>query len=100
MAKILASFGCLVTTAASVREAIEAVDRGEFDLLLSDIGLPDGTGLDVMRHVGKRPLVGIALSGFGQDEDVRRSREAGFATHLTKPVNVQALHEVIRSVRR
>ena len=52
-----------------------------------------------MRHVAARSKVtGIALSGFGQDDDIRRSREAGFVTHLTKPVSFQALKEVIRNV--
>jgi hypothetical protein len=71
-------------------------DGREFDLLVSDIGLPDGTGMDVMRHMRKNTqLKGIALSGFGQDEDLRQSREAGFETHLTKPVNFQMLRDVI-----
>jgi CheY-like chemotaxis protein/anti-sigma regulatory factor (Ser/Thr protein kinase) len=97
--RVLASFGCVVTTASSVKEAIEAAERETFDLLLSDIGLPDGSGMDVMKHVAARYAIkGIALSGFGQDEDMRRSREAGFVTHLTKPVNLQKLHEVIRTV--
>jgi PAS domain S-box-containing protein len=99
MTRLLASLGCVVTTASSVKEAIEAADRQTFDLLLSDIGLPDGTGVDVMKHVAARhSLKGIALSGYGQDEDIRRSRDAGFTTHLTKPVNLQTLHEVIRKV--
>jgi CheY-like chemotaxis protein len=99
LGRLLTSLGCTVTAAASVKEAIEAADRQKFDLLLSDIGLPDGTGVDVMKHIGARhSLKGIALSGYGQDEDVRRSRDAGFATHLTKPVNLQTLHEEIRKV--
>ena len=99
LARLLKSLGCVVTTAGSVKEAIDAAERQPFDLLLSDIGLPDGSGIDVMRHVGARhKLKGVALSGYGQDEDLRRSREAGFETHLTKPVNLQALHEVIRKV--
>jgi PAS domain S-box-containing protein len=99
LTRLLASFGCDVTAVGSVREAVAAAERQTFDLLLSDIGLPDGTGLDVMRHVAARSKVtGIALSGFGQDEDVRRSREAGFVTHLTKPVTLQALKEVIRNM--
>jgi PAS domain S-box-containing protein len=99
MTKLLASLGCIVTTASSVREAVEASDRQTFDLLLSDIGLPDGSGLDVMKHVAaKSQVTGIALSGFGQDEDLRRSREAGFTTHLTKPVSIQALQDIIRNV--
>jgi PAS domain S-box-containing protein len=99
MTRLLASLGCEVTAAASVSEAIAAADRQTFDLLVSDIGLPDGSGIDVMRHVrSHHRLVGIALSGFGQDDDIRRSRDAGFATHLTKPVNVETLHEAIRKV--
>jgi CheY-like chemotaxis protein/anti-sigma regulatory factor (Ser/Thr protein kinase) len=99
LGKLLASFGCVVTAAGSVREAVEAADRQAFDLLLSDIGLPDGSGIDVMRHMAaKSKVTGIALSGFGQDDDLRRSREAGFATHLIKPVNVQTLRETIRKV--
>ena len=78
---------------------MEAAERQTFDLLLSDIGLPDGSGMDVMRHMAaKFKVAGIALSGFGQDEDLRRSREAGFATHLTKPVNFQTLQSAIRKV--
>ena len=85
-----------MTAAGTVREAMEIADRLDFDLLLSDIGLPDGTGLDVMRHVrARKPVRGIALSGFGQDDDLRRSREAGFEQHLTKPVNFQTLRRVI-----
>lgn len=98
MSKVLASFGCVVTAAGSVREAVEAAERQSFDLLLSDIGLPDGSGIDVMRHMAARSKVrGIALSGFGQDEDLRRSREAGFSVHLTKPISVQTLRETIKN---
>ena len=99
LARLLKAAGCVVSVAASVREALEVVDRESFDLLVSDIGLPDGTGLDVMRHAKSRHnLKGIALSGFGQDEDLIRSSEAGFETHLTKPVNFQMLKDVIRRV--
>jgi PAS domain S-box-containing protein len=101
MTRLLASLGCIVTTASTVREAVEASERQTFDLLLSDIGLPDGSGLDVMKHVAtKSQVMGIALSGFGQDEDLRRSREAGFVTHLTKPVSIQALQDVIRNISK
>ena len=101
LTRLLRSFGCQVTAAASVREAVALADRQAFDLLLSDIGLPDGSGVEVMRHLKTRQNVpGIALTGFGQDEDMRRSREAGFETHLTKPVNLKTLHEAIRKVAR
>jgi PAS domain S-box-containing protein len=97
MARILGGFGCEVTTAANATEAIAAARRQRFDLLVSDIGLPDGSGLDVMRQVkAEQGIAGIALSGYGQDDDKRRSREAGFTEHLVKPVNFQILHDVIK----
>ena len=99
MRRLLASFGCRVTDVGTVREALAAVDRERFDLLVSDIGLPDGSGTEVMRHIRARHGTrGIALSGFGQPDDLRRSQEAGFATHLTKPVNFKTLQEVIQKV--
>ena len=99
LSRLLAGLGFVVTAVGSVKDAVEAAERQPFDLLLSDIGLPDGSGMDVMKHVAARHgLKGIALSGFGQDEDVRRSRDAGFATHITKPVNVQMLQQVIRAI--
>jgi CheY-like chemotaxis protein len=98
MARLLRSLGCRVTTAGSVREAIEASDKSTFDLLISDIGLPDGSGLDVMQHFKKLQIRGIALSGFGQEEDLRRSIEAGFERHLTKPLNFKTLREILSQV--
>jgi PAS domain S-box-containing protein len=97
--RLLTGFGCIVTPTGSVKEALEAAERASFDLLLSDIGLPDGSGTDVMKRLAAtQGLKGIALSGFGQDDDLQRSREAGFATHLTKPVNIQMLQQVIKTL--
>jgi two-component system CheB/CheR fusion protein len=96
MARLLKTLGCHVTAAASVAEAIAASETQAFDLLISDIGLPDGTGLDVMRHMQSRVPRAIALSGYGQEEDLKRSRDAGFAVHLTKPVNFNMLKAVLR----
>jgi len=99
MARLLQSFGCKVTEAASVAEALSAADRIQFDVLLSDIGLPDGTGNQIMAELKQRHgIKGIAVSGFGQDEDIRRSREAGFEMHLIKPVSLQILRDTIRRV--
>jgi excisionase family DNA binding protein len=98
MRRILESDGHCVTVAASVQEATRAANAGEFDLLISDIGLPDGTGHDVMRSVRAcHPrMPAIAMTGFGMEQDIRNSEEAGFTMHLTKPVDVNALEAAIR----
>ena len=99
MQQLLTMFGYVVQTASSVKVARELAETSTFDLVISDIGLPDGTGLDVMRHLRTRQgIKGIALSGFGMEEDLRRSREAGFSRHLTKPVNLQTLQQTIDEV--
>jgi CheY-like chemotaxis protein len=99
MVRLLKSFGCTVTEASSVAEALAAADRDEFDVLLSDIGLPDGSGNEIMTELKSRqPIKGIAVSGYGQDTDLQRSREAGFEMHLIKPVNLQTLRDSIRRV--
>ena len=68
----------------------------EFDLLISDIGLPDGSGVELMQKIREiSPLPGIALSGFGMQHDIERSKEAGFLEHLTKPINFAQLQAVI-----
>lgn len=96
MARILRDAGLKVEWAPSVAEGLHLAGETRFDVLISDIGLPDGSGLDLMRQLRTRqPIVGIALSGFGMEEDVRRSRDAGFDLHLTKPLNFKVLLERI-----
>jgi CheY-like chemotaxis protein len=94
--------GHRITVAGSVAAGLAAADQGgRIDLVVSDLGLPDGTGLELMQELNIRYGVrGIALSGYGMEEDVRRSLDAGFERHLTKPVNVQALHTAIREALR
>jgi PAS domain S-box-containing protein len=98
MADLLRALGHVVTVAGSVGSALSVAEAqgGRFDLVVSDLGLPDGTGLDLMRELSSLyGLKGIALSGYGMEEDVLRSREAGFSKHLTKPVDMQALKAAI-----
>ena len=88
-----------MTAAGTVADAWVAFQADDFDMIVSDIGLPDGTGLDLMRKVKKVGRVpAIALTGYGMDEDVRRSREAGFTTHMTKPIDFTKLEAMIRQV--
>lgn len=91
--------GFEVVSADSVGAAIRLIDSHWLDVLVSDLGLPDGSGLQVLQHaLGKQPGIhAIALSGFGMSEDLLKSREAGFRHHLVKPVDVQKLEEAIRA---
>jgi two-component system CheB/CheR fusion protein len=99
MARLLTRLGYQVRTADSVRSALDAAGETQFDLLISDIGLPDGSGLELMRQLlAQRPIKGIALSGFGMEEDVKKSKEAGFYEHLTKPINFKRLETAIKDL--
>jgi PAS domain S-box-containing protein len=99
MARLLRRMGYVVESADSVRAALELAAREHYDLLISDLGLPDGSGLDVMREIRRRyGLKGLAISGYGTDEDVRESREAGFQQLLTKPVTVGTLESAVREM--
>lgn len=99
LAALLRRAGFTVVTAPSVTAAIETAKGGAFDLLVSDLGLPDGTGYDVMRNVhALLGIPGVAMSGFGMEEDIRRSREAGFSEHLVKPIDIAELIATIRRV--
>ena len=88
-----------VRTAVDLASARDLVASEVFDLLISDLDLPDGSGLDLMHEISAtRSFPGIAISGFGSDEDVRMSKEAGFAVHLTKPIDLQTLEATMRRV--
>ena len=99
MGRLLGQSGYLVTVAHSVASALKFAAAGAFDLVISDIGLPDATGHDLMRQLKSRyRMKGIALSGYGMDDDVRRGRDAGFDDHVTKPVNLPQLQAAIDRV--
>ena len=99
MKRMLERRGYQITIAHSAEQAVEKVRTQEFDLLISDIGLPDRSGYELMREVRlNKHLPGIALSGFGSELDVNQAREAGFAEHLTKPINFERLEKTIQSL--
>lgn len=97
LAALLDLAGCDVTVAGSVKQALAAAGD-EHRLLISDLALPDGSGRDLLARLraAGRELDAIVLSGFGTDEDVRKSLDAGFREHLTKPVDVDELLAVLR----
>jgi two-component system CheB/CheR fusion protein len=99
MRTLLVRDGHDVLTASTVREALNILHTDKLDLLVSDLGLPDGNGLEVMRRLGEiSDAKGIAVSGYGMDEDVERSGQAGFSVHLTKPINVLELKQAIQKL--
>ena len=99
MKRMLERHGYEITLAHSAEQAVEKVRTEEFDLLISDIGLPDRSGYELMREVRlNKDLPGIALSGFGSEQDVNQAREAGFSEHLTKPINFERLEKTIQTL--
>lgn len=98
MTKLLSDMGHRALAAGGLESALQLVRDNELDLVISDLGLPDGSGHDLMRQIRQRHLRGIALSGYGMEEDLRRSEEAGFSEHLIKPIDVSRLAAAIRRV--
>ncbi len=110
MARMLRRAGFHVTAASNLAQAIaeaEAARKTVDDngrtrpvrLVISDLGLPDGSGYDLMRKLrADHRLRGVALSGFGMEDDVRHAQEAGFSRHLTKPVDFDLLLTTIREL--
>lgn len=97
--ELLESWGHEVDIAGSVGQAVTRFNQNKPDLLISDIGLPDGSGWALLQILkGMAPMKAIALSGFGAEIDLERSRQAGFQVHLIKPVISKQLEEAIAQV--
>jgi signal transduction histidine kinase/ActR/RegA family two-component response regulator len=97
LARLLGASGYHVSVANTAGGGLEIYRRQKFDIVVSDIGLPDATGYDFMRSLRAiRAIKGIAMSGYGMEEDIRKSLEAGFNEHLVKPVNLLSLEQAIR----
>ena len=99
LSTLLRRAGHSVVTAGTVAEGLAAAGEGKFDLVISDLGLPDGTGIHLMEKLRDTAgLRGIALSGYGMEDDLIRCREAGFVAHLVKPVRFADLRRAIDSL--
>ncbi len=99
MGRFLTLCGHQVVTAATYEKALTVGRQEKFDLVISDLGLPDGSGYELMRALRSvSPVKGIALSGYGMKADVDRSLAAGFSVHLTKPCDLSALNTIIEKV--
>jgi DNA-binding response OmpR family regulator len=97
MQSVLEHSGHRVLRAGDVAVALDMAAKNDFDLLVSDLGLPDGSGLDLMRELRARghKFPAIALSGYGQEKDIAQSAGAGFHMHLVKPVDIDRLLQAV-----
>jgi len=96
LSRLLTHFGHNVVTADNVERAIDIMGSDKIDAVLCDIGLPDGSGYEVAAQArAKGNIKAIALTGFGTEQDLQRSKEAGFDFHLVKPINFQELQTVL-----
>jgi signal transduction histidine kinase len=97
LTNLLRRRGYHVRSALNFQSALDLGTKEEFDVLISDLALPDGSGIDLMRTLqSTRPVFGIALTGFGMEDDARKCREAGFQYHLVKPIDLNKLDLLIQ----
>lgn len=101
LTRFLEMMGHKVHSARTRTEALDLLARENYDVLLSDIGLPDGTGWELLQAAeAHRPPYAIAMSGFGTNADRVRSKAAGFRHHLTKPFNPDELDHLLEEAAR
>ena len=99
LSRLLDHFGHEISTANDAQSALDMINSEEFDVVLCDIALPDGTGYDVIAEAKrKRVLKAVALSAFAARDDVERGKKAGFDFHLAKPVDFHELRSVLGQI--
>jgi HAMP domain-containing protein/signal transduction histidine kinase len=96
LTNLLRRRGYHVQSALTFQSALDLGAKDQFDVLISDLGLPDGSGIDLIQKLASTPPLGIALTGFGMEQDIRRSREVGFQHHLVKPIDLNKLDSLIQ----
>jgi len=100
----LTTFGCEVSTATEAMEGISIATRHPPDLIISDIGMPDVDGYELMRVVrktaGLEQVPAIALTGYARDEDRELALSAGYSAHISKPANIGRLLNLIKKLTR
>ena len=101
MKMFLDLYGHTTETAGTMQGALNAAFSSSFDLVITDIGLPDGDGWELMRRLRERsPVRAVAMSGYGWKEDLEKSRAAGFEAHLLKPLKITDLENVLRKMEQ
>ena len=100
LTRLLRSQGHDVMPASTVHDALALASDHTFDFVISDLGLPDGNGIDLMMQLSNDyGLRGIALTGYGMAEDLAKTEQAGFLAHLVKPINFDQLHRVLEQMQ-
>lgn len=101
--QLLKTGGASVTTATNGADALRIASEREFDVILSDISMPEMDGFEFLQRLrqidGRQHVPVVAITGFGRGDDIERARAAGFYAHITKPLNLQALAEVLERLR-
>jgi CheY-like chemotaxis protein len=99
LAELLESSGHTVRVANTASAAMEAANEQPFDVVVSDVGLPDASGYELMQQLRERfPIKGIAMTGSGRQSDIDAGRAAGFSVYLTKPVSLRRLQQALDEV--
>jgi len=99
LGKLLGLAGYTVRIAIDAAGALALAACEPFDVMVSDIGLPDATGYQLMNQIRQKyGFAGIAMSGYGMEEDIRKSQEAGFSEHLVKPISFAQLDQAIKKL--
>lgn len=98
---MLETLGHRVVAARTMHGALDALEAADYDVLISDIGLPDGDGWELMQRLRlPRPIYAVAISGFGMSTDCARSRSVGYRHHLVKPYGIEQLPAILREAAR
>ena len=104
MAELLRLAGAQVVTATNGVDALRIASENEFDVILSDISMPEMDGFEFLQRLrkidGRQDVPVVAITGFGRNDDVERARAAGFYSHLTKPIDLQALTDVLEQLAK
>jgi CheY-like chemotaxis protein len=99
LSRLLSHFGHEISVADGAQNALNIMNSNEFDVVLCDIALPDGSGYDVIAEAKrKRPVKAVAISGFAATEDIERGKKAGFDFYLAKPVDFHELRSVLGKI--
>jgi len=99
LSRLLSHFGHEISLADGAQNALNIINSKEFDVVLCDIALPDGSGYDVIAEAKRRrPIKAVAITGFAATEDIERGKKAGFDFHLTKPVDFHELRAVLGQI--